>query len=120
MAYTYVENTTFNKPNITVYDKLWDGVKDGYKLLPNEGYVLQNITEEQYPTPALDENGDFIYDENGDMVEIYLNHYYRIALIPLRSASAIDNFVAVAESSIPYPEDQIFGGGTTESDHEVM
>lgn len=85
-VYTEELNTNVNFPNISIYNRLKDGVLCGYKALPNEGYVM-------YDSTANDTELDLETMEERPVI------YCRtIALLPLNAN--FDNFpyIAVLES----------------------
>lgn len=56
----YIISTEHNNyPNITVYDRLYDGVTSGWKLVADDGYVMYDTTDE---TTMLDNEGNEIRD----------------------------------------------------------
>lgn len=99
-TYTTEVNTSYNIPNITVYNKLEDGVLYGYHVIPNEGYVMYDSTAND-TEPILDENGDFMLDENGEMIVRPTIYYCRLAGVPLRLPNKPYDYVAVLESGVP-------------------
>lgn len=114
--YTTEINTNYNIPNITVYNKLKDGVLSAYQVIPNEGYVMYDSTAND-TEPVLDENGDFMFDENGEMIVQPTRYYCRLAGIPLRLPNKPYDYVAVLETEVP--ADHIYGAGN-DKEHEVM
>ena len=100
--YTEAINTSYNIPNITVYNKYCDGVHYAYRVVPNEGYVMYDTTDENY-----------IIDPETEE-EIPVTYYYRVCHIPIKYPNAPYNWCAVLESEVP--ADNIFGG----NDHEVI
>ena len=89
--------------NLTVYERRRDGVLSGWKVNPNDGYVL-------YDTAA----NDVEYDENGN--EFSVTYYYTEVIMP--NNTNWDNFswAAVLRSSVD--ENYIFG--LPDEEHEVM
>ena len=104
-VYTEELNTSFNYPNISIYNRYDDGELWGYKVLPNEGYVM-------YRTDANDTEFDPETEE-----EIPVIYYRTIALLPL--SFNFDNFTYVAVLRSEVDENYIFGGGG-DNNHEVM
>ena len=84
-------------PNITVDEVLKDGVLTGHRLTANEGYVIYD-TSDTFTEPTVDpETGDFIFDENGNVIEIPVIYYFRETVIPVRIPVENWTLVAVAE-----------------------
>jgi hypothetical protein len=104
-VYTEELNTSVNFPNISIYNRLRDGVLAGYKALPNEGYVM-------YDRNANDTEFN---PETGE--EMPVTYYRTIALLPLNAN--FDNFPYVAVLRSEVDENYIFGGGDN-NDHEIM
>lgn len=105
-TYTEVLANDFNYPNIDIYRRYTDGVQTGYKVLPQEGYVMYSPTN------------DVITELDPNTGEEVTNIYYcRLAILPLRYNFDNFNYIAVLESDVP--ADHIFGGGDN-NDHEVM
>ena len=102
--YTYEVDTTKNFPNITVYKYLKDGVQIGYRVNPNEGYVMYDTT-----------SNDSIYDPETEQ-DIPITYYYTVMYTPLNYDFNNFTWVAVPRDSVP--ENQIMGD--TDNDHEVM
>ena len=102
MVITYQVSTEHNiYPNLTVYDRLVDGVANGWRVNANDGYVY------------YDENEHYTErDENGN--EVPVTYYYTV-----KSLSRFynwDNFALVAVPRDSVDENYIFGGG---SNHET-
>lgn len=114
-VYTEELNTNFNFPHIDIYNRYRDGVLTGYKVYPQEGYVMYDTTDE-YTETQFDENGDIVFDENGNPVEIPVRRYFTMAGLSLRTN--FDNFTWVAVLRSEVDENYIFGSG--DKDHEVM
>lgn len=112
---TYEPETEITRPNITIARKYADGVHTAYHLTPNEGYVMHNALADTVVEVTDPDTGDFVYDDNGNIVTVTEQYYYRFASVPAIRPSDIDFFTAVLESEVP--ADMIFGGG---NDHEVM
>ena len=93
--------------NITVENRFYNGEQTGYRLTPHEGYVLhdpeRDVTYEDY-------------DEDGNLVTITEQYYYRNAYIPLRYPPETWTYHAALESTVP--PDMVFGAGN--NNHEVM
>lgn len=98
-TYTNELNTSYNYPNIDIYNILKDGVLNGYEARTHEGYVMYNST-------ANDTEPDF---ENGG--EKSVTYYYRRVGFPLRYN--FDNFPWVAVPENEVDENYIFGSGDT-------
>lgn len=92
-------------PNLTIERRLSDGVLAGYRVTPNESYVMYDTND----------NWTELDPETNE--EIPVTYYYTVALLPTNFN--FDNFswVAVPRSSVD--ENYIFGGGGN-NDHEVM
>ncbi len=95
----YMISTEHNiYPNLTVYDRFYDGVASGWKVVPNDGYVMYDIT---------DNNIEF--DENGN--EIPVTYYYtQVNLSPYTNWNNF-SWIAVLRSEVD--ENYIFGLPTT-------
>lgn len=103
-TYVYVESTEHNGYlNITVYDRLKDGVLSGWRVTPNEGYVIYDANDISYD-----------FDENDNLIEV--THYYTQANLPL--TYNWDNFSWVAVLRSEVDENHIFGLPTEQP--EVM
>jgi hypothetical protein len=103
-TYTYVISTEHNVyPNLTVYDRLKDGVLSGWKVIPNDGYVMYDTTDNN---TELDENGN----------EIPVTHYYTQANLSPYTNWGNFSWVAVLRSEVD--ENYIFGLPTKQP--EVM
>lgn len=104
-VYTQVLSTEHNVyPDITIYDRLRDGVLSGWDVYANEGYVM-------YHANANDTELD-----PDTMEEIPVTYYYTEAGLPPNYNWANFDYVAVPRDSVD--ENYIFGGG--DNDHEVM
>ena len=90
--------------NITVTEKLNNGVLFAYEIKANDGYVMH----------------DNMWDyENADG-EIVLGYCRSRTVAKNYDFTANPReFYAVLESEVPDPDNQIFGGGNN-NDHEVM
>lgn len=103
-VYTYPVSTEHNiYPNLTVCDRLRDGVPVGYRLTPNEGYVFYN------------KNDNYTEFDEETETEIPVTYYYTIAYLTLNYNWDSFPYVAVLRSDVD--EDYIHGGN---NDHEVM
>ena len=91
MIYTKEITTEYNFPNITLYKKYRDGVHYAWFVVPEEGYVMYDVTDENFE----------IDSETGE--EIPVTHYYTMANLPLKYD--FDNFPwrAVAMSDVEDP-----------------
>lgn len=115
--YTETLNTNYNFPNIDIYNRYKDGVLSSYKVYPHEGYVMYDEND-VYTEILYDENGDMVYDEDGNPVEVTVRRYFTMA--GLNARYNFDNFPYVAVPRSEVDENYIFGGGNTEPPHEVM
>lgn len=105
MAYTYTVSTEHNiYPNLTVYDRFWDGEPSGWRVNANEGYVF-------YDANANDIGLD---PETGE--EIPVTYYYTVQAMSRYYNWA--NFALVAVPREDVDENYIFGIG--DNNHEVM
>jgi hypothetical protein len=96
-------NTSFNFPNINIYNQYRDGVQYGYQVIPYDGYVMYDTN-------------DYHTEINPDtMEEIPVTHYYTMAGLPL--SYNFDNFSWVAVLRSEVNENYIFGG---DNDHETI
>lgn len=96
-TYTYVESTEHTGyTNITVFDRLEDGVLSGWKVLPNEGYAMYD-TNDNFTEP----------DEYGN--EIPVTWYYTQANLPLMYNWNNFSWVAVLRSEVN--ENYIYSAG---------
>ena len=103
VEYTETINTSYNIPNITVYNLYCDGVQYAFKVVPNAGYVMYDTKDENYETDT----------ETGE--EIPVTYYYRQSRIPVINPNRPYEWCAVLESEVP--ADHIFGGG---NNHKVI
>ena len=105
MAYTYRVSTEHNiYPNITVYDRFWDGEEaDGWRVEANEGYVF-------YDPNA---NNTDIDQTTGE--EIPVIYYYTLMLLTRYYNWANFSLIAVPRESVD--ENFIFGVGN--NNHEI-
>ena len=101
--YTETINTTYNIPNITVYNLYRDSEHYAFRVEANTGYVMYDTTEENY-----------IIDPETEE-EIPIAYYYRDCHIPVTRPNEPYNWCAVLESEAP--SDCIFNNG---NNHEVM
>ena len=92
-SYIEIPSLDYNFPNITVYQKLKDGIQYAWKITTHEGYVM-------YDTTADDKD----YDEEGNAFPI--TYYYTVAHCPLDYD--FTNFSWVALSKEYIPENLIF------------
>lgn len=91
--------------NITVTEKLNNGVLVAYDIRANEGYVLHdNMLDYE------DADGNIVLGYKGDSRSVPKSYDF---------TANPREFYAVLESEVPDPENQIFGGGNN-NDHEVM
>lgn len=104
MATRFELETEIVIPNITIERQYINDVHTGYRLTPNEGYVLHSPSRDvEVEDPMTGETH----------IEQY---YYRMCSIPKAKPVSAWDWHAVLESSVP--PDMIFGGGN--NDHEVM
>ncbi len=104
-VYTYaVSNEHNNYSNLTVEDRFKDGQPFGWRVTPNEGYVM-------YRANANDVEID---PETGE--EIPVTYYYTLATLSPYYNWANFSWVAVLRSEVD--ENYIFGGN--EPEHEIM
>ena len=96
-------NTSFDFPNIDIFNIYCDGVLDGYDVIPHEGYVMYRTTQEAYEE-----------DEYGNLVPVI--YYYTGATLPLTYNFSNFSWVAVLRSEVDV--NYIFGGGN--NDHEAL
>lgn len=96
--------TEFNYPNLTVYKKLFDGVQSGWRVIPDDGYVMYDTAE----------NNTELDPETEE--EIPVIYYYTSLNRPLNARWDNFSWVAVPRDSVD--ENYIFGVGDKE--HEVM
>ena len=103
--WTFPVDTEHNiYPNFTVKQRLRDGVLKGYRVVPNEGYVFYDTTEEHF---ELDPE---------TMIETPVIHYYTEMDFPITYNWGNFSLVAVLRSTVD--ENYIFG--LPENEHEVM
>ena len=105
-VYTEELNTNYNFTNINIFNILKDGVLNGYKAIPYDGYVMYSPTNDVITLPPNPETGE-------ETTEIY---YGRQAILPLNYNWGNFDYIAVLESEVP--ADHIFGND--EPEHEVM
>jgi hypothetical protein len=98
-------NTSFNFPNINIYNKLRDGELRSYEIRPQDGYVMYNI------------NHNFTEPDPETGEEVPVTYYYVSSTVPLNFDFNSFPWRAVLRSSVE--EDYIFGGGGN-NDHEIM
>lgn len=89
-------DTSFNFPNINIYQRLKDGVLSGYKALAQEGYVFYDTNANDTELLRDPETGDFVYDDEGNLVEAPVTYYYTIRIFP--KTYNMNNFSLVAVS----------------------
>lgn len=104
-TYTLELAAEINLPNLSVYKTLVDGVQNGWRVIPNDGYVM-------YDTAANNMELDPDTEE-----EIPVIYYYTRLECPLNTNFDTFTWVAVLRSTVD--ENYIFGGGD-EPEHEVM
>ena len=101
---TYEISTEHVYPNLTIYNKLNNGVLAGYKVTANEGFVF-------YDTTAND------VEMNEEGIEVPVTYYKTVALLPLNMNFNNFPYVAVPRDSVD--ENYIFGGSNSNT-HETM
>jgi hypothetical protein len=105
-TYTYPIDEERNiYPNITVRQRLRDGVLTGWQVTANEGYVIYDPTE------------FFLEFDPETMEDISVNHYFTEVLFPAMFNWDNFHYVAVLRSTVD--ENYIFGG-SNDNNHEVM
>ena len=105
MAITYVISAEHNNyENITVYDRLNDGVPAGWSVRANAGYVMYRSTD--HFTEYDPETGE----------EVPVTYYYTESGLPFNYNWNNFAWVAVPRDSVD--ENYIFGG--VDNDHEIM
>lgn len=109
-------NTDFNFENINIFNTYVNDELAFYRARPAEGYVMYN-TNRNDTEPLLDEDGNQVWDDEGNPVEIPVTYYYVSAAIPL--TFNFDNFPWVAVPRGSVDENYIYGGGVAEKP-EVM
>ncbi len=89
MEYEYQLSQEHNiYPNMTVHDRFLDGEPRGWRVTPNDGYVMYDTTDENYDLdPETDE-------------EIPVTNYYTIALLPRNYSWQSFSWVAVPRDSV--------------------
>lgn len=115
-VYTEELNTNYNYPNINIYNRYRDGVLTGYNAYPVDGYVMYDTTD-NYTEPLVDKNGDYVYDEEGNIIEVHVRYYYTVAGFPLRYNFNNFSYVAVLRSEV---DEDYITGDPNEPEHEVM
>lgn len=83
MVIEYARSTTITLPNITVEEVLQDGVVRGYRLTADEGYVVYDTAANDVEPKEDPETGDYIFDEDGNIVEVPVIHYFRQVTVPV-------------------------------------
>jgi hypothetical protein len=101
---TFEIDTSVNIPNIVVEKRYSNGVHNGYRLTPVEGYVLHDH-----------ESCDTVTDFETGETTVY-HYYYRAAYMALNNPPEAWTIEAVPEADVP--ADSIFGGGNNNT--EVM
>ena len=97
------ENTNYDIPNITVYNTYWDGVQNGFRVIPDKNYIMYDTTD-IYTEPVTDENGNIIYDNNGNFTEVTVRRYFSRCDIPSSRPQEPYNWVAVLKSEFTHHE----------------
>lgn len=104
MDFEYVISEEHNiYPNITVYDKYYNGVFAGWEMRANEGYVFYDM---------LANNTEIDPDT---LVEIPVIYYYTIRSMSARYNWSLHDYEAVPRSEVD--ENYIFGTGN--NNHET-
>lgn len=105
MAFRYETSTEIAIPNIIVEKTFYDDEHMGYRLRPENGYVLHSPSQDVVVEDPM--TGETRTEQ----------YYYREVNIPkVKPVSAWD-WEAVLESDVP--ADMIFGGGNN-NDQEIM
>lgn len=92
-------NVEFKFPNIDILNVYADGELKRYEAVPQEYYVMYDITDENYDLKR-DENGNIIFDENNNPVEVPVTNYYTLALLPLGFDFSNFTWLAVLRSTV--------------------
>ena len=98
MAIEYNPSTSITLPNITVDEVLQDGVVRGHRLTANEGYVIYDTAAKDVEPKEDPETGDYILDEDGNIVEVPVICYFRQATIPVNIPAENWTWTAVPEA----------------------
>lgn len=85
-VYTEVVDNNFSFPNITIKQRLKDGVQIAWRAYPNEGYVFYNTAEENWQ------------QDDPDSEPYLVTHYYTMAGLPLNYNFDKFSYVAVLRS----------------------
>lgn len=115
-VWTEVINTDYDFPNIDIYNRLEDGELNAYVARAQEGYVFYDTNANDTELLRDPETGDFVYDDEGNLVEVPVTYYYTIRIFP--KTYNMNNFSLVAVSREGIDENYIFGD--VSGDHEVM
>lgn len=108
-TYTEVLNTNFNYENINIFDRLTDGILQGYTMRPYDGYVLYDVNAN---------DTEFVENpETGEFEEIPVTYYRTVIAIPKTYNFNNFHWAAVLRSTVD--ENYIFGGGDN-NNHEIM
>ena len=102
--YTRVLNTSFNFPNIDIFNILKDGVKTRFEAVPHEGYVMYDV------------NANDTEINPDTMEEVPVTYYY--TLRGFTKTYNFNNFSWVAVLRSEVNENYIFGGDNKE--HETI
>lgn len=106
MEFTYVPSTEHVYPNLTVLQILCDGQPDGWRIVPNEGYVMYDV------------NGEYYETDPETMEEVQVMYYYTSWDLPRNYNFANFHWAAKLRSEVD--ENYIFGLPNPGNDHEVM
>ena len=93
MDYERVLNTDYSFPNINIFNRISNGEHTGYQAIPYDNYVMYDKND-NYTEPKLDENGNMMFDEHGNVIEVPVKQYTTLAGFPL--SYNFDNFSYVA------------------------
>ena len=115
-VFTEELNTNYNFPNINIYNRYRDGVLVAYRAYPYDGYVMYDTTA-NLTAPKLDEDGNIIFDEDGNAIEVPVIQYFTMAGLSINYN--FDNFSWVAVPRDSVDENDIYGD-VDEPEHEVM
>lgn len=117
-VYTDVLDTSFNFPNIDIYQRLKDGELSAYIARAQDGYVFYDTNATDTENRTDPDTGDLICDpETGVPIEFPVTYYYTIRIFPKTYNMANFSLVAVPRDSVD--EDNIFGD-VEDNEHEVM
>lgn len=121
MATIYENVTPTLIPNTTMQRVIRDGVHKQYYIYPNEGYVLHdNASDYTDIDPDTGEEITVLTYYTG-MCSCGKNYDFdNTIVIDGYTAYGSREFFARPATEVPDPDNQIFGGVTTEPEHEIM